>query len=194
LQRPASGELGGGEVDKVVALIEVAEQVEAIRVGVGVGKRGGRLRVGAGLEELDQHICRAFTAVVLAVAVRVDEDQVADAGAVRGGRGEADVDGEVVVVVVEVVFGMVEASFNAVVGGGLIGDDGDEVGADALRGGVIGWQRVLTDIVVAVFGEGQGHASGQTAAGLELAGWDMDTIAAAAEGTEEVVPSAPVFG
>ena len=131
-KRLASTKLGRRNEDDVLTLAKAAEEVAPAEGCGGRSCRSGRQRIGIGGEELHLHAVDTFAVVVEAVAVEIDEHEIADADAVRIGRREAKVHGEVEVVVIEVV--SVRADARLVLRLSVHGER-EDLGADAIEEG-----------------------------------------------------------
>ena len=135
-----------------------------------------------GAIEFDADVSDAFTGVVDAVLVEVDEDEVAEADGVL----EAEVDGEVNGGVEVVIAAGVDAGFTIGTGGGVAWEESDEAAGDTGEGGVGGVDTVFADVIIT--GEAFGDADGaeERLAAVKLGAGDVGAVVAGGDEVEEI--------
>ena len=128
-ERRAGGKLVRRDEKEVSALRQAGEEVGALVVGEGGHHRRIAERIIAAFKELHGHVGDALAAVARAVVVRIDEDAVADAE----WQEEAEIDGEIAVVVVRVVEFGAQTGFTERIERLCIDGELNVHGADALQ-------------------------------------------------------------
>ncbi len=188
-ERLARAELGRRDEDDVLALIKAAEEVTPAEGRGRRSRRGARERIGVRSEELHLHAVDPFAIVVEAVAIEIDEHEIADADAVRIGRGEAEVHRQVEIVVVEVIG--VRADAGLVLRLSVHGQR-EDLGADAIeeRSDFVDAVVIVGKIVIArgsdAFSAGSRLQTVERAARFELRGRNVQAILARWQRIKEV--------